>query len=149
MNQENYSIAIIGSGYVGMSLATILSQHHKVNIYDIDEEKVKRINDKKSPIKDALISEYLNTRNLNLSATSSLEEALDNAEIIIIATPTDYDEDINYFNTDSVDNTINDIFKINKKAFIVIKSTLPEGHTEYLKNKYNTDKIIFSPIDFY
>lgn len=145
MNQENYSIAIIGSGYVGMSLATILSQHHKVNIYDIDEEKVKRINDKKSPIKDALISEYLNTRNLNLSATSSLEEALDNAEIIIIATPTDYDEDINYFNTDSVDNTINDIFKINKKAFIVIKSTLPEGHTEYLKNKYNTDKIIFSP----
>ena len=145
MNENNKNIAIIGSGYVGMSLAVLLSQNHKVNIFDIDEEKLKKINQNISPIKDDLISEYLSNRNLDLEAKSSLYEAVKNAEIIIIATPTDYDENKNFFNTDSVDESIKKILKINNEAFVVIKSTLPEGHTEYLKNKFNTENIIFSP----
>lgn len=145
MNQNKQNIAVIGSGYVGMSLATLLSQYHNVKIHDIDEEKIVKINNHISPIKDNLISKYLNSYDLNLIATSSLSDAIEGAEIIIIATPTDYDEDKDSFNTNTVDETINEILKINLKALIVVKSTLPEGHTEYLKLKHNTEKIIFSP----
>ena len=145
MNKGSQNIAIIGSGYVGMSLATLLSQNHIVNIYDLDKERLAKIDQKISPIKDDLIDEYLNTKNLELYTKNSLKEAVNNVDIIIIATPTDYDENINFFNTDSVDESIKKILKINNEAFIVIKSTLPEGHTEFLCKKYNTKKIIFSP----
>ena len=128
-----------------MSLATLLSQRHKVNIYDLDEKKLKKIDQKISPIKDDLIDEYLRTKNLKLYTKNLLSEAVKNADIIIVATPTDYDENKNFFNTDSVDETINHILKINNEACIIIKSTLPEGHTEYLKTKFNTENIIFSP----
>ena len=111
MNESSKNIAIIGSGYVGMSLAVLLSQNHKVNIFDIDEEKLKKINQNISPIKDDLISEYLSNRNLELEAKSSFHEAVKNADIVIVATPTDYDENKNFFNTDSVDETIKQILK--------------------------------------
>lgn len=145
MNNGSHNIAIIGSGYVGMSLAILLSQNNLVNIHDLDEDKLSMIDQKVSPIKDDLIDEYLSTKNLELYTKNSLKEAVKNVDIIIIATPTDYDENKKFFNTDSVDETINQILKINKEAFIVIKSTLPEGHTEYLKNKFSTENIIFSP----
>ena len=145
MNEGSQNIAIIGSGYVGMSLATLLSQNHRVNIYDLDQKKLEKIDQNVSPIKDDLISEYLSTKDLDLYTKSSFKEAVKNVDIIIVATPTDYDESKNFFNTDSVDKTIDKIMSINTKAFIVIKSTLPEGHTEYLKNKFNTENIIFSP----
>ena len=145
MNERNLNISIIGCGYVGMSLATLLSQNHRVNIYDLDEKKLQKINQKVSPIKDDLIDEYLNTKKLELYTKYSLKEAVNDADIIIISTPTDYDENKNFFNTDSVDETINHILKINNEAFIIIKSTIPEGHTEYLKTKFNTENIIFSP----
>ena len=128
-----------------MSLATLLSQRHKVNIYDLDEKKLEKIDQKLSPIKDDLIDDYLRTKNLKLYTKNSLNEAVKNANIIIVATPTNYDENKNFFDTDSVDESINQILRVNSKAFIVIKSTLPEGHTEYLKNKFNTENIIFSP----
>ena len=145
LNEGNQNIAIIGVGYVGMSLAVLLSQNHSVNIYDIDEKKLGKIDQKVSPIKDDLIDEYLNTKNLELYTKSSIKEAVKNVDIIIVSTPTDYDENKNFFDTDSVDKTIDYILKVNNKAFIVIKSTLPEGHTEYLKTRFNTEKIIFSP----
>jgi UDPglucose 6-dehydrogenase len=145
LNDSGQNIAIIGSGYVGMSLAILLSQRHKVNIYDLDEKKLERIDQKLSPIKDDLIDDYLHTKNLKLYTKNSLNEAVKNANIIIVATPTNYDENKNFFDTDSVDETINQILRVNSEAFIVIKSTLPEGHTEYLKNKFNTENIIFSP----
>ena len=145
MNEGSQNIAIIGSGYVGMSLATLLSQSHKVNIYDLDKKKLEKIDQKLSPIKDDLIDDYLRTKNLKLYTKNSLKEAVKNANIIIVATPTNYDENKNFFDTDSVDETINQILRVNSEAFIVIKSTLPEGHTEYLKNKFNTENIIFSP----
>lgn len=145
MYESFQNIAVIGSGYVGMSLATLLSQNYKVNIYDLDKEKLEKIEQKVSPIKDDLIDEYLNTKKLKLFTKNSLIEAVKNVDIIIVATPTDFDESRNFFNTDSVDETIKLILKVNSKAFIVIKSTLPEGHTEYLKDKFNTENIIFSP----
>lgn len=145
MNKDSQNIAIVGSGYVGMSLAALLSQNHIVNIYDLDEKKLEKIDKKVSPIKDNLIDEYLTTKNLQLYTKKSLKEAVEKVDIIIIAIPTDYDENKNFFNTDSVDKSVKQILKINNEAFIVIKSTLPEGHTEYLKKKFNTENIIFSP----
>ena len=145
LSKSSQNIAIIGSGYVGMSLAILLSQNHKVNIYDLDEKKLEKIDQKISPIKDDLIDEYLRTKNLELYTKKSLKEAVDKVDIIVVATPTDYDDNKNFFNTDSVDETIKQILKVNNEAFIVIRSTLPEGHTEYLKDKFNTENIIFSP----
>ena len=145
MHESVKNIAVIGSGYVGMSLATLLSQKHKVNIYDLDERRLEKIDQKVSPIKDDLIDEYLSTKNLELYTKNSLKDAVDKVDIIIIATPTDYDDNKNFFNTDSVDKSIEQILEINNNAFIIIKSTLPEGHTECLKNKFNTENIIFSP----
>jgi UDPglucose 6-dehydrogenase len=145
LNEGSQNIAIIGAGYVGMSLATLLSQYHRVNIYDLDDKKLEKIDQKVSPIKDDLIDEHLRTKNLKLYTKNSLNEAVKNTNIIIVATPTDYDENKNFFDTGSVDETINQILRVNNEAFIVIKSTLPEGHTEYLKNKFNTENIIFSP----
>lgn len=145
MNEDVHNIAIIGSGYVGMSLAVLLSQKHKINIIDIDEEKVEKINQGISPIKDDLISEYLATKNLKLHASTPNDSILEISNIIIIATPTDFDEKTNKFDTSSVDIVIDEIIKKNIDSTIVIKSTIPEGHTEFLQEKYNNKRIIFSP----
>lgn len=145
MNEGSQNITIIGSGYVGMSLAVLLSQKHNVNIIDNDEEKVKKINLGISPIKDELISEYLTKKNLKLNASATNASILEISSIIIIATPTDFDEKTNKFDTSSVDGVIDEIIKKNIDSTIVIKSTVPEGHTEFLQEKYNNKKIIFSP----
>lgn len=144
-NSSNHKIAVIGSGYVGMSLAVLLSQKHNVEIVDIDEDKVKKINSGVSPINDLLISDYLENKALKLYATSSLQSVIPSTNIAIIATPTDYDEKTNKFDTTSVDETVNRVIAINKETLIIIKSTIPEGHTEHLKSIHKTDKIIFSP----
>lgn len=144
-NSSNHKIAVIGSGYVGMSLAVLLSQKHSVEIVDIDEDKVKKINSGVSPINDLLISDYLENKALKLYATNSLQSVIPSTNIAIIATPTDYDEKTNKFDTSSVDETVNRVIAINKETLIIIKSTIPEGHTEHLKSIHKTDKIIFSP----
>jgi len=145
INSSKHKITVIGSGYVGMSLAVLLSQKHSVEVVDIDEDKIKKINLGVSPISDLLISDYLENKALNLKATSSLQSAIPSTNIAIIATPTDYDDKTNKFDTTSVDETVNRIIKINKEALIIIKSTIPEGHTEKLKSIHKTEKIIFSP----
>ena len=144
-NSSNHKITVIGSGYVGMSLAVLLSQKHNVEVIDINIDKVKKINSGVSPINDSLISDYLEKKTLNLKATSSLQSAIPSTNIAIIATPTDYDDKTNKFDTTSVDETVDEIIKINKETLIIIKSTIPEGHTEHLQSIYKTDKIIFSP----
>ncbi|MDA9842422.1 nucleotide sugar dehydrogenase [Gammaproteobacteria bacterium] len=145
VKSSSHNIAIIGSGYVGMSLATLLSQHHKVSIVDIDKEKINKINSGISPVKDSMISDYLKFKNLNLRAVDSLNGIIDSANIAIIATPTDYDDESGYFDTSSVDMTVKEILQHNSEAVIIIKSTIPEGHTDLLKAKYKTNNIIFSP----
>jgi UDPglucose 6-dehydrogenase len=145
LNESSQNIAIIGSGYVGMSLAVLLSQKHNVNIIDIDKEKVEKINLGISPIKDDLISQYLAKKNLKLHASAPQTSILKTSGIIIIATPTDFDEKTNKFDTSSVDGAINEIIKKNIDSTIIIKSTIPEGHTDFLQEKYNNKRIIFSP----
>ena len=145
VKSSSHNIAIIGSGYVGMSLATLLSQHHKVSIVDIDKEKINKINSGISPVKDSMISDYLKFKNLNLRAVDSLNGIIDSANIAIIATPTDYDDKSGYFDTSSVDMTVKEILQHNSEAVIIIKSTIPEGHTDLLREKYKTNNIIFSP----
>ena len=145
VKSSSHNITIIGSGYVGMSLATLLSQYHKVTIVDIDKEKVKKINSGINPIKDSMISDYLKNKDLNLRATDSLNGIIDSANIVIIATPTDYDDETGRFDTSSVDKTVEEILQHNSEAVIIIKSTVPEGHTDSLKAKYKTNNIIFSP----
>jgi len=145
VKSSSYNITIIGSGYVGMSLATLLSQYHKVTIVDIDREKVKKINAGISPVKDSMISDYLKHKDLNLRASSSLSGIIESTDIAVIATPTDYDDETRYFDTSSVDIVVEEILQHNSKVVIVIKSTIPEGHTDLLKSKYKTNNIIFSP----
>jgi UDPglucose 6-dehydrogenase len=145
LNNASHNIVIIGSGYVGMSLATLLSQHHEVSIVDINKEKVQKINSGISPIKDSMISDYLKYKDLNLRATDSLDGIIELANIAIIATPTDYDDETGCFDTSSVDKTVEEILQHNSEAIIIIKSTIPEGYTDLLKAKYKTNKIIFSP----
>lgn len=145
MATKEYEITIFGSGYVGMSLAVLLSLDHNVNIIDLEQHKVDKINSRKSPVKDKLISEYLISKKLKLNASIYNSTSLMNAQIIIIATPTDYDEITNKFDTGSVDNIVDEIFQKKIDPIIIIKSTIPEGHTEHLQKKYNSKKIIFSP----
>lgn len=138
-------IAVAGLGYVGLSMATLLAQNNEVVAVDIMSEKVKLINQGISPISDVEISGFLSNENLNLRATTNGEEAYKDADFIIIATPTNYDTDNNNFDTSSVEQVIEQILLVNQKASIIVKSTIPVGFTSFVKSKYNTPNIIFSP----
>lgn len=138
-------IAIAGTGYVGLSNAILLSQHNEVIAVDIIQEKVDMINNKKSPIVDKEIEEYLLTKDLNLVATTDVYKAYSDVDYVIISTPTNYDPELNYFNTRSVEAVIANVLSINPDAVMVIKSTVPVGYTEKVRTMFETDNIIFSP----
>lgn len=138
-------IAVAGTGYVGLSISTLLAQHHEVVALDIIKEKVDMINNHISPIQDKEIEEFLKTKDLNLKATLDKEVAFKNAKFVVISTPTNYDETKNYFDTSSVEETIEAVLKINPEAIMVIKSTIPVGFTKSMKEKYGIDNLIFSP----
>lgn len=138
-------IAVAGTGYVGLSMATLLAQHNQVIAVDIVPEKVEMINNKKSPIQDDYIEKYLVEKELDLTATTDGKSAYKDAEFIIIAAPTNYDSKKNFFDTSAVESVIELAMSVNPDAIMVIKSTIPVGYTESVRKKYNTDKIIFSP----
>mgnify|MGYP002555122608 CR=1 FL=1 len=141
----NKKIAVAGTGYVGLSLAVLLAQHNEVTAVDVIEDKVNKINNKFSPIQDDYIEEYLATKELNLKATLDANEAYKDAEFVIIAAPTNYDSKKNFFDTSAVESVIELVLKINPKATMIIKSTIPVGYTESIREKYNCDHIMFSP----
>ena len=138
-------ITVAGTGYVGLSIATLLAQHHEVTAVDIIEEKVNMINNRKSPIQDNEIEDFLSTKNLNLKATLDAKSAYKDAEFVVIAAPTNYDSKKNFFDTSAVENVIELVMSVNKDAIMVIKSTIPVGYTQSVREKYHTENIIFSP----
>lgn len=142
---KKIKITVAGTGYVGLSIATLLSQHHEVWAVDIIEEKVSLINSKKSPIQDEYIEKYLAEKELNLTATTNQEQAYTNADFVVIATPTNYDSEKNYFDTSAVEAAVESAIKYSPNAVIIIKSTIPVGYTERIRKTYNNQNIIFSP----
>ena len=142
---KRYNIAVAGTGYVGLSLATLLAQHNHVTAVDIIPEKVELINNKKSPIQDEYIERYLAEKNLDLTATTDGEAAFLDADFVIISTPTNYDSTKNFFDCSSVEAVIELVLKVNPNAMMIIKSTIPVGYTASVRRKYNTKNIIFSP----
>ena len=138
-------IAVAGTGYVGLSIATLLSQHHEVMAVDIVPEKVEKINNRISPIQDEYIEKYLAEKELNLTATLDAEAAYKNADFVVIAAPTNYDSKKNFFDTSAVESVIELVIKYNPDAVMVIKSTIPVGYTASVRDKYHCDNIIFSP----
>lgn len=138
-------IAVIGTGYVGLSISMLLAQHNEVVALDVVPEKVEKLKNKISPIEDAYIQDYLSNKNLNFKATLDKKEAYKNADFVVIATPTNYDEKANYFDTSSVESVIKDALEFTKNATIVIKSTIPVGYTKEINQKFGTNNIIFSP----
>ena len=142
---KKIKITLVGSGYVGMSLAVLLAQHNDVIVLDIDADRVGKINNKQSTIADKEIESFLSEKSLSLSATLDKETAYADSDFIIVATPTNFDQDTNYFDTLSVDSVVEDALKYNSEALIVIKSTIPVGHTKLLQEKFKSNRIIFSP----
>ena len=140
-----YKIAVAGTGYVGLSIATLLSQHHEVMAVDIIPEKVELINQRKSPIQDEYIEKYLTEKDLNLTATLDAEAAYKDADFVVIAAPTNYDSKKNFFDTSAVESVIKLVIQYNPEAIMVIKSTIPVGFTTSVREKYHCDNIIFSP----
>lgn len=138
-------IAVAGTGYVGLSIATLLAQHNEVMAVDIIPEKVEMINSRRSPIQDEYIEKYLAEKELNLTATLDAEAAYKDTEYVVIAAPTNYDSRLNYFDTSAVENVIETVLKVNPNAIMVIKSTIPVGYTESVRKKYHCDHILFSP----
>ena len=142
---KNLKIAVAGTGYVGLSIATLLSQHHQVTAVDIIPEKVDLINNKKSPIQDDYIEKYLAEKELNLTATLDAKEAYSDADFVVIAAPTNYDSKKNFFDTSAVEAVIKLVIEYNPEAIMVIKSTIPVGYTSSVREKFHCDNIIFSP----
>ena len=142
---NKHNITVVGSGYVGMSISVLLSQDNNVTVLDIDEERVDKINRKISTVVDEDISNFLTNKKLSISATLNKELAYKNKDFIIIATPTNYDTELNTFDTSSVDSVVIEALQYSRNALIVIKSTLPIGHTSFLQKKYKNDQIVFSP----
>jgi UDPglucose 6-dehydrogenase len=138
-------ITVAGTGYVGMSIAILLAQNNEVIAFDIDKNKIEMINNKKSPIVDNEIQDYLKNKNLNLTGTLDKKIAFSNADYVIISTPTNYDPNRNYFDTTNVESVINEVLKLNTNAVMIIKSTVPVSFTLKMRDKFKTDKIIFSP----
>ncbi len=144
-NNKKLCVAVAGTGYVGLSLAVLIAQHHKVWAVDVIEDKVNKINQRISPIQDKEIERFFATKKLDLTATLDGENAYKKADIIIVATPTNYDTITNHFDTTYVEQVLDLVNKVNSEATIVIKSTIPVGYTEYVRNKYHNQNIIFSP----
>lgn len=138
-------IAVVGTGYVGLSISMLLAQHNEVVALDVVPEKVEKLKNKISPIEDVYIQDYLSNKNLNFKATLDKKEAYENADFVVIATPTNYDEKANYFDTSSVESVIKDALEFTKNITIVIKSTIPVGYTKEINQKFGTNNIIFSP----
>lgn len=138
-------ITVAGTGYVGLSLAVLLAQHNEVIALDVISEKIDLINDKKSPIVDDYISKYLVEKPLDLTATLDYKAALENADYVIVSTPTNYDSEENYFDTTSVDDILEKVTKINPNAVVIIKSTIPVGFTEEARQRFSNSNIIFAP----
>ncbi len=138
-------IAVAGTGYVGLSMAVLLSQNNEVTAVDVIPEKVEMINKRKSPIQDDYLERYLAEKNLSLKATTDGDSAYKDADYVIVATPTNYDSKKNFFDTSSVESVIEQVERVNPTATIVIKSTIPVGYTKSVRAKYNDNRIVFSP----
>ena len=142
---KDLKIAVAGTGYVGLSIATLLSQHHQVTAVDIIPEKVELINNKKSPIQDDYIEKYLAEKDLNLTATLDAKAAYEDADFVVIAAPTNYDSKTQHFDTSAVEAVIDLVMEYNPEAIMIIKSTIPVGYTKSIREKSGSENIIFSP----